>query len=297
MNPVHETVETAETQYDLVIAYRIYPKVSKIPPVFKDSKYHLAQLCLRSFKASLGTLRVKIFALLDGCPAEYRQLFTELFQPQDLEIIELDGIGNQATFALQVKILVEQNIAQMVYFAEDDYFYLPNEFAAMISFLKEGQTQKVHFVSPYDHLDFYTSPLHQHPVQLEVSSHKHWKTSNSTCMTFLTTKSVLIETQEVLQSYANGNFDVSMWLSLTKYKLFNPLIVVKYYFTDKFLYQVIKKTWRCGWKQILFGKTWKLWSPIPAIATHLDSDYLAPTVDWEKLMSEVAQTHSLSRSQ
>jgi hypothetical protein len=285
---------SVESQYDVAIAYRIYPKVSKVPPIFKDSKYHLAQLCLRSFKASLGDLKVKIFALLDGCPSEYRQLFTELFQPQDLEIIELDSVGNQATFALQLKLLLEQSFSEVVYFAEDDYFYQPNEFPAMISYLKAAQHKDVDFISPYDHLDFYTSPLHQHAVQLRVAE-KHWKTSNSTCMTFLTTKSVLTQTQTVLQSYAKGNFDVSMWLSLTKYQIFNPLLLIKYYRTDKFLYQVFKKTWRYGWRQILFGRTWQLWSPVPSIATHLDRDYLAPTIDWQQKMTQAVQMSSPSR--
>lgn len=56
--------------YDLAVAYRIYPKVSKparsLP--FGDDKYQLSEACLKSFKESLGSLRVKLWALLDGCP-------------------------------------------------------------------------------------------------------------------------------------------------------------------------------------------------------------------------------------
>ena len=54
--------------YDLVVAYRIFPKVSKSPPIFQNNKYKLAHLCLKSFKESLGSLKVKIYALLDNCP-------------------------------------------------------------------------------------------------------------------------------------------------------------------------------------------------------------------------------------
>jgi hypothetical protein len=64
--------------YDLVIAYRIYPKVAKpaqgLP--FSQDKLMLAEICLRSFKEALGGLRVKLWALLDGCPNEYADLFS-----------------------------------------------------------------------------------------------------------------------------------------------------------------------------------------------------------------------------
>ena len=57
-------------QYDLAIAYRVYPVVSKPAqslPLGED-KYLLSEVCFRSFKESLGTLRAKIWVLLDSCP-------------------------------------------------------------------------------------------------------------------------------------------------------------------------------------------------------------------------------------
>ena len=86
------------SNYDLAVAYRIYPKVSKVPLVFGDNKFKLAELCLRSFKNSLGSLRVKIWVLLDNCPAKYEELFKKYFDINDLEIIKLPGIGNRGTF-------------------------------------------------------------------------------------------------------------------------------------------------------------------------------------------------------
>ncbi len=41
-----------EKNYDLTVAYRIYPKISRSPAVFSDNKYKLSQLCLKSFKES-----------------------------------------------------------------------------------------------------------------------------------------------------------------------------------------------------------------------------------------------------
>ncbi len=71
----------ASQNYDVAIAYRIYPKVAKpaagLP--FSDDKYRMAEVCLQSFRRSLGDLRVKIWVLLDGCPPSYADLFRSYF--------------------------------------------------------------------------------------------------------------------------------------------------------------------------------------------------------------------------
>jgi hypothetical protein len=66
---------------DLAIAYRIYPKVaeSAMGLPFGDDKLRLSEICLQSFKESLGDLRVKLWVLLDGCPKEYAALFQKYF--------------------------------------------------------------------------------------------------------------------------------------------------------------------------------------------------------------------------
>src|SRR5437899_10104486 len=124
--------------YDIAIVYRIYPGVSKSPVVFPDDKYRLSELCLSSFRASLGSLNVKMWVLLDACPDSYASLFRKYFNEQELELIRLDGIGNARTFWKQIDILSRQETSEYVYFAEDDYFYLPGQFPAMLTFLKEN---------------------------------------------------------------------------------------------------------------------------------------------------------------
>jgi hypothetical protein len=53
---------------DLAVAYRIYPRVSKSHAFFSADKFRLSKMCLDSFRGALGGLRVKVWALLDGCP-------------------------------------------------------------------------------------------------------------------------------------------------------------------------------------------------------------------------------------
>lgn len=264
--------------YDLTVAYRIYPGVSKIPPVFSQDKYKLSQLCLKSFKDSLGDLKVKLIVLLDNCPEEYNELFKKYFEEEDLELIELKGIGNQATFDLQIKLLLEQQYSEKVYFAEDDYFYLPDQFKELIEFM--DNYDDVDFVSAYDHLDYYNHPLHQHKYEIRSANARKWRTANSTCLTFLTTKKTLTESQEVLKTYVNGNYDSSMWLALTKYQI-NPLKMFK----STEMRKIIFRVWSDSWRQVISGKKFKLWTPLPSIATHMENNCIAPGINWKKFMS------------
>jgi hypothetical protein len=270
--------------HDLAVAYRIYPGVS--PPAlglpFSDDKYRLSEVCLRSFKESLGSLRVKVWAILDGCPAQYGQLFRNYFADDDLVLLPSDSLGNRATFAKQIDILTEQQNAPLVYFAEDDYFYLSNQFPLLVDFLKANTD--AHFVSPYDHPDCYTLPLHHEPKWVRVCASHHWRTASSTCLTFLTRQQALAHYEPVFRSYARGNDDCSLWLSLTKRRVFDLFGLVGYVARGEFYGRILVKSWLYGWRQILFGRSAGLWIPVPGIATHLDRNSLSPTIDWSRLM-------------
>lgn len=275
---------TVTYTHDLAVAYRIYPSVSRpaIGLPFSDDKYRLSEVCLRSFKESLGPLRVKIWAVLDGCPAQYNELFRNYFGDGDLVLVPCNSLGNRASFAKQVDILVQQQNAPLVYFAEDDYFYLPNQFPLMVSFLNANTDS--HFVSPYDHLDCYTLRLHHEPKWIRIYASRHWRTASSTCLTFLSRRETLLRYERVFRTYAHGNDDCSLWLSLTKRRIFNPFELASYVARREFYARILVKAWWYGWRQILFGRRAGLWVPVPGIATHLDRHSLSPTIDWSSLM-------------
>ncbi len=268
-------------EYDVAVAYRIYPRVSKVPAMFPEDKLQLARLCLRSFRASLGTVRAKMFVLLDGCPPQFEGLFTECFNTADLELIRLSGIGDRQTFSRQLEILSNQDDSDAVYFAEDDYFYLPGQFEVMLNFLRD--CPDADFVSPYDHPDYYSLPLHSGPQLNREYRDRHWRTAASTCWTFLTTKETLARTRKVLQAYPSGSLDVSVWLSLTKQAVFSPGIIRRCFQERIKMGGFVALSWLYGWPQILAGKRRKLWIPTPSIATHMDQRFLAPGVDWNSL--------------
>lgn len=281
--------ETAEQTYDLAVAYRIYPKVSKpaqsLP--FGNDKLRQAEICLRSFRESLGSLRVKLWAILDGCPEEYQALFERYFSPDDLVPVRLNAAGNRATYSKQIDLLLSQQDSEFVYFAEDDYVYLPGQFPLMLAFLRERRD--VDFVSPYDHMDCYHLELHRGPKWLTVFHDHHWRTAASTCLTFLTRKTTLARYERVFRSFSRpGGDDCALWLSLTKHRVFNPAAAFGYLARGEFYWKSLPKAWLFCWPQILFGRGAKLWVPVPGVATHLSAGLLSPGIQWTAYMENVA---------
>lgn len=270
--------------YDLAVAYRVYPKVSRpaLDLPYGDDKYQLAEACFRSFQLSLASVRAKYWVLLDGCPDEYEEIFRRHIPPKDLVLLRLAGIGNRATFARQIEILLRQEDAPLVYFAEDDYFYLPGTFAGMVEFLTTSGD--VDFLSPYDHLDCYTLDLHDKPKWIRAYGDRHWRTAASTCLTLLTKQKTLARCAATFRSYVRGNDDCALWLSLTKQRVFNPAAFARYVVRRQFYWKILAKAWLYCPGQILFGRRWRLWVPVPGIATHLDKDALSPTINWVERM-------------
>ena len=269
----------------MAIAYRIYPKFSR-GDVYKLKgwdKYKLSEVCLKSFLRCLSGVNFKIYAILDGCPQKYNALFRDLIASDHIEIIQVPGIGNSATFAEQIRVLLAQNDSEMVYFAEDDYFYLENGFLEMLELIKR---KGVDFVTPYDHPDYYQNKsdpkkpnyltnLHSYKSEI-IFEKRHWRTVSSACCTFLTTKSTLLKTSQYFNLYSKLS-DYGMWLTLTRLRRthYNKLMTFKMY--------------TFALRQLFVGKSFKLWSPIPSIATHMAKLYLAPGIDWQAIIDQYRQ--------
>lgn len=282
--------------HDVAVAYRIYPQVSKLAQIlpFGDDKLQQAELCLRSFRDSLGPVRAKMWVILDGCPGQYRDLFQRYFDTDDLTFCELDSAGNRETFGKQLEILLSQDDSEFVYFAEDDYLYLPGQFPALLNFLRGRQD--VDFVTPYDHPDSYSLALHRERAWITFSGGFHWRTGASTCLTFLTRRSTLKRCQQVLRSYVRGNYDCSIWLALTKRRIFDPLLLLRLLRGGEPHWGMLLKAWLFCWKQVLFGRKFALWSPIPGMATHYCGGLLSPGVHWFRLTESQPADHEEPRS-
>lgn len=270
--------------YDLAIVYRIYPKVSKVPPIYSDDKLKLSELCLKSFSDSVRKIKPKIWVLLDNCPKEYFDLFDKHLYGLDYELLDLPFTGNAGTFSKQAEILINRADSDLVYFAEDDYFYLENAFEKMLNAFQCG---KMDFLSPYDHDDSYHLKLHKYKNEIIIAGEHHWRSAGSTTMTFMTSKEILQKTWNTFRTYTKNNYDASIWLSLTGKSIKNPIKFIDFLINDRIMRNIYLKAWYFGLFQILFGKKYKLFTPIKSLANHMDSSHLAPNIDWDSEFNKV----------
>jgi hypothetical protein len=276
----------SQFSYDLAVAYRIYPKASASrPPIFAEDKFKLAELCLKSFKKSLGALRVKLWVLLNNCPPEYEDIFTKYWPAEDLVLVRYPGVPASTTLHEQSRILAEQTDAEIVFLSEDDYFHLPGQFQLAVNFLK--QNPDADFATPYDHLDNHTTDLHRLSVETREFCGKKWRSSISTTHTFLAKRNALVESQKLFQKlhqkfHGRVSPDLAMWMALTKKRVFNPMKFVKWSVAKRYWAGSIFLAWYYCWRQILFGRRFTLWTPYPSIATHMVAGLEAPGIDWQK---------------
>jgi len=72
------------------------------------------------------------------------------------------------------------------------------------------------------------------------------------------------------------------------------LVLSRFLARGEFYWKSLVKAWFFCWPQILFGKTAKLWVPVPGIATHWCAGLFSPGFDWISFMrSEASCTETL----
>lgn len=267
----------------LIIALRVYPKISKVPPIYPDDKLALFECSCRSLKSGLGQIDYVLHVVLDSCPSEYSEMLKSVFPEERLVLHSEEKVGNMGTFKKQIDILLNQNPDDFVYFAEDDYLYTENSFLPMLEVLKNGDAD---FVTAYDHPDYDNLLLHAYSQPKEQLAGHNWRDVGCTCLTFLTTNRVLRETSDHLATYSLGNTDAATWLGLTKRGVFNPKIVFGTIFTSKFYLRIYYQIIKFSFARLFFGKKYKLLSPLPSLGTHLENNYVAKGVNWNEVAKE-----------
>lgn len=267
-------------KYDLTIAHRVCPRLSKTAVGFAD-KREMVIRTTESLKRALMDLKVKLHVILDGC-ADFESIFKEAFcelPNVDLLIEKFDNVGNQMTYGRQVEILSAVEDSECVYFSEDDYIYDESAFRAMLDFIKR---EGIDMVSPIDHPDRYGGRLEKpHPVMIATSRYCHWREVGSTCLTFMAKASVVRKSRKVFEAYVHSSEEATTWLALTKDGVFDvPRLfwsAIRYAFGRKLPFGEVMAlcTWKRQGLRLLTSPRYHLWSPIPTLAVHLSSASLS----------------------
>jgi hypothetical protein len=97
------------------------------------------------------------------------------------------------------------------------------------------------FITPYDHPMYYIEEKHKYPREIKVIGDQHWGTIIDTTLTFGVQSGQLIK----------DNWDI-----FTGHSVWDEHI----------------------WKEL---RQYKLWSPIPSLATHMETEFLSPVIKWK----------------
>ncbi len=291
-------------KYDIAIAYRCYPWISKTPKYRSTDKLGMIIWWLKSMIQCLWVLNPKFFIIADWIPDEWKDKIIQSLWKCDYEYIYTDHIWNNWTYGKQIEILLNQNDSEIVYFAEDDYLY--NVYDNV--WRKEGiellKNKKADFISLFDHPWYYRRYFHKYKKDFVVTKNRIRKTEVNTCCTFMTTKTTLKNTKDAFLKYTKWCCDYPMWLMLTKinaYRFFDVDYRDKLWVPNnkklKLSQRLLKNfpgesvalwmAWLYWWKHILFWKKYKLYIPVPSVCTHLESEDIAPLIDWDDVYNDI----------
>ena len=212
--------------------------------------------------------------------------FVENFDPDDMLIIAdsvsestksfLDGAGKKygipvehvsfksgsKTFARAFDLALGLDDEEIVYFVEDDFLHRKGSKKILLEAFRETGAD---YVTLYDHPDKYIdrkaggpNPFVKHggePTRVITTTSTHWKATNSTVLTFASRVGTLRE-------------DVRVCRRCVRPKVANDFLAFTRLNRSRFFYRI-------------FSSRRTLIHPVPGWATHGESAFLTPYVDWE----------------
>lgn len=192
-------------------------------------------------------------------------LFADHCQPDTVAMVKSLGIspiqtgfGNALSWRNAAEMVLQSaDSSDVLYFVEDDYFHLPKAKEVLL----EG-IQLADYVSLYDHPDKYRDGFNSfvsdggETSKVLVSESTHWKTTNSTTMTFAVRAKTLKEDWLIWKEFTEKGFP-------NDFGAFQRLLGMG------------------SWENQIFGKHRRLITPIPAFATHTEIEFLSPLRNWE----------------
>lgn len=229
--------------------------------------FYSKALCLQSCLQALDRVPDASFTLVNN--GSIQQDLYKLAKPYAQKIVELPNVSVADSFIALLQETTRCNPSELIYFAEDDYLYLPDALVKLVECYQEISSDYITLFD--DPLRYKLSddvppdlPLCDHAIY--VSQSHHWRCIESTTHTFGGRAQTIWEDTEIFSTHLARRVED------------------KSYIADR-------ETWRHlqGLGAYKYsGKVRKLVGAIPALATHCEITALSPTIDWSKLATEVA---------
>lgn len=266
------------------ICLRVYPGIAEKQKVFSDEKITIYQKSLRSLVAAVGNAKVQYHILFDACPPEYTTITETILSWCAYEIDKYPTTqGNATTFLRQLEMLVAAE-SDIVYFAEDDYLYLPS---SIEKFLHDFAHDPAEFGTLYYSPDYTDIALHDYTPTTVSHGQIQYHYMASTTMTFFAKRAALLRYRTWFASYTRGNHDFSLWFTITKKNIFKPWKLLQYLIQDFWSLKLRWYIWyKCHIHNFITPKG-RLMVPVVSGATHIDIQWMDRTQSkpdtWQKI--------------
>lgn len=212
--------------------------------------------CFKNLVATLSAqnlpLKVDLTVMFDGSEASFNDDFLSAFMKNyagqsslKINIVQFSGGTDAKSFHHTINYILSQNYSDedWIYFLENDYLHVDNWVTKLSGLIQYGKN--LEYVSLYDHYDKYFYEQYENlESKLFFHGSHHWRTTPSTCASFLVSSKVLKEDAKIIET---GGGDHEFFTALAQ------------------------------------KRSRKILSPIPGLSTHCMKDFLSPGIDWEKI--------------
>jgi hypothetical protein len=205
-----------------------------------------------------------------------QQDLQKLAEPYAENLIELPNVSVANSFIAALQETTRCSPSDLVYFAEDDYLYLPDALVKLVECYQEIQSDYITLFDDPLRYKLSEDVLPDLPVSdhmLYVSRSHHWRCIESTTHTFGGRAQTIWEDMEILSTHL-----------LQRVK-------DKYYIADRESWRHLQRLGAYAYS----GKARKLVGAIPSLATHCEITALSPTIDWSRVAAEVADNMCTNR--
>jgi hypothetical protein len=184
------------------------------------------------------------------------------------EVVSLPGVGNSNSYRHALKVAIQSRWADddLVLLSEDDYLYLPSAVGKLATAAREITAAS--YFSPYDHVDRYRrrDDARSGLSKIWVAGNHHWRSVESTCMSFVARIAALRR---------------DAWVHLAGSTNISP--------RDRMIWRAVQRLGVfCLFPTQGGGPPRRLVSPIPSLATHVETGQLAPAIDWQRVAEDAA---------
>src|SRR6185312_15403774 len=224
-------------------------------------RYYSKPICLRTLLGAARQAEIGRFVLIFDGLEESEVIDECLLGYPATELRRLYAVGNTASFMAAYELAVSFPDDDIIYFVEDDYLHTE------LSLVKLGAAfddiREADYVTLYDHPVRYLAEyaggidISHRDTRMFIAGGHHWRSQESTCMTFASRVSTLKEDRTLFERHLAGH-EVP-----PDREVFRHLQGLLGYEAD--------------------SPTRLLLGPVPSLATHCHVDWLAPVIDWQSV--------------